>query len=290
MRAPKRNSQADPSFCQCWLPRWQWRCLIGLSCVIFALGLSPATAQYPGFSSDASSKSVSADDDSASARSRDAASASARSRDAASASARSRDAASASARSRDAASDSASDSQSDAASDVANNAASDVANDSGRGDGDDTNFNASENARKTLTRQKPRQRYFIHKLRLEFAGMELIERKTGVPFSRDDVPRYLDELRAELAMMDTANAVAVQSLAGDTRHMETEINRHIDHLLGMIGAPKNGSRGLAKGFFTPTPPLPKTVDAVTAKMAALSLKYELMEYGEKALQAMGAYR
>jgi len=35
--------------------------------VIFALGLSPATAQYPGFSSDASSASVSADDDSASA-------------------------------------------------------------------------------------------------------------------------------------------------------------------------------------------------------------------------------
>jgi len=120
--------------------------------------------------------------------------------------------------------------------------------------------------------------------------MELIERKTGVPFSRDDVPRYLDELRAELAMMGTANAVAVQSLAGDTRHIETEINQHIDHLLGMIGAPKNGSRGLATGFFTPTPPLPKTVDAVTAKMAALSLKYELMEYGEKALQAMGAYR
>jgi len=260
MRAPKRNGQADPGFCQCWLPRCQWRCLIGMSCVIFALGLSPATAQYPGFSSDASSASVSADDDSASARSRDAAS------------------------------DSQSDAANDAANDSQSDAANDAANDSGRDDGGDTNFNASENARKTLTRQKPRQRYFIRKLRLEFAGMELIERKTGVPFSRDDVPRYLDELRAELAMMGTANAVAVQSLAGDTRHIETEINQHIDHLLGMIGAPKNGSRGLATGFFTPTPPLPKTVDAVTAKMAALSLKYELMEYGEKALQAMGAYR
>ncbi|MGA1444938.1 MAG: hypothetical protein ACO34H_05150 [Candidatus Puniceispirillaceae bacterium] len=239
-----------------------------MSCVIFALGLSPATAQYPGFSSDASSASVSADDDSASARSRDAASDS----------------------QSDAANDAANDSQSDAASDVANDAANNAANDSGRDDGGDTNFNTSENARKTLTRQKPRQRYFIRKLRLEFAGMELIERKTGVPFSRDDVPRYLDELRAELAMMGTANALAVQSLAGDTRHIETEINQHIDHLLGMIGAPKNGSRGLATGFFTPIPPLPKTVDAVTAKMAALSLKYELMEYGEKALQAMGAYR
>jgi hypothetical protein len=259
MRAPKRNSQADPGFCQCWLRRCQWRCLIGMSCVIFALGLSPATAQYPGFSSDASSASVSADDDSASARSHDAAS------------------------------DSTSDSQSDAASDVANDSSRDNGGDT-NDNGGDTNFNASENARMTLTRQKPRQRYFIRKLRLEFAGMELIERKTGVPFSRDDVPRYLDELRAELAMMGTANAVAVQSLASDTRHIETEINQHIDHLLGMIGAPKNGSRGLATGFFTPTPPLPKTVDAVTAKMAALSLKYELMEYGEKALQAMGAYR
>ncbi|NCW31068.1 MAG: hypothetical protein EBV87_05565 [Alphaproteobacteria bacterium] len=108
-----------------------------MSCVIFALGLSPATAQYPGFSSDASSASVSADDDSASARSRDAAS------------------------------DSQSDAANDAANDSQSDAANDAANDSGRDDGGDTNFNASENARKTLTRQKPRQRYFIRKLRLE---------------------------------------------------------------------------------------------------------------------------
>jgi hypothetical protein len=39
----------------------------------------------------------------------------------------------------------------------------------------------------------------VRKLRVEFAAMELVERRTGMAFSRHDVPRYLDELRAELA-------------------------------------------------------------------------------------------
>ena len=264
MRARNRDNQADTGFCRCWLLRCQWRHMTWMAVVIFALFSSPATAQYPGSSSDASLGSVSTDDDSASASSLD----------------------------------SGGDSQNgkSASGKAASDVASDVASDYGRNDGaagsaavsdGDNNLAWSKNRLQSAARQKTRQRYFVRKLWLEFAGMELIERKTGLPFSRDDVPRYLSELRAELAMMGAADALALQSLAGDARHIETETNQHIDQLLEMIEAPKNGSSGLANGFFAPSPPLAKTVNTVTAKMAALSLKYELMEYGERALQAMG---
>jgi hypothetical protein len=66
------------------------------------------------------------------------------------------------------------------------------------------------------------------------------------------------------------------------------LNKHIDKLLVMIGTPTNVAPRFAYGFFAPNPPLPKTADAAAAKMAAISLKYELMDYGEKALQAMRA--
>ena len=256
MRARNRDNQADTGFCRCWLLRCQWRHMTRMAVVIFALVSSPATAQYPGSSSDASLGSVSTDDYSASASSLD----------------------------------SGGDSQNGKS--ASGKAASDVASDYERDDGaagsdGDNNLAWSKNRLQSAARQKTRQRYFVRKLWLEFAGMELIERKTGLPFSRDDVPRYLSELRAELAMMGAADALALESLAGDARHIETETNQHIDHLLEMIDAPKNGSSGLANGFFAPSPPLAKTVNTVTAKMATLSLKYELMEYGERALQAMG---
>ena len=80
----------------------------------------------------------------------------------------------------------------------------------------------------------------------------------------------------------------MQSLAQDVQHIDTELNKHIDQLLGMIGTPANATPDIGFGFFTPEPPLPKTLDAATAKIASISLKYELMDYGEKALQAMGA--
>ena len=80
----------------------------------------------------------------------------------------------------------------------------------------------------------------------------------------------------------------VQNLAHDVQHIDTELNKHIDKLLSMIGTPTTGSSNFAYGFFAPDPPLPKTPDAAAAKMASISLKYELMDYGEKALQAMGA--
>ena len=139
----------------------------------------------------------------------------------------------------------------------------------------------------TKARQS-REYYFVRKLRVEFAAMELVERRTGMVFSRHDVPRYLDELRAELAKMRGSASAPVQSLAHDVQHIDTELNKHIDKLLTMIGTPTTGASSFAYGFFTPDPPLPKTPDAAAAKMASISLKYELMDYGEKALQAMGA--
>jgi hypothetical protein len=88
----------------------------------------------------------------------------------------------------------------------------------------------------------------------------------------------------------------VQSLAHDVQHIDTELNKHIDKLLAMIGTPTNAVPSFVPslvpsfvyGLLTPNPPLPKTPDAAAAKMASISLKYELMDYGEKALQAMGA--
>ena len=135
--------------------------------------------------------------------------------------------------------------------------------------------------------RQSRENYFVRKLRLEFTAMELVERRTGMPFSRHDVPRYLDELRAELAKMRGSASAPVQSLANDVQHIDKELNKHIDKLLTMIGTPTIVAPSFAYGFFTPDPPLPKTHGSAAAKMASISLKYELMDYGEKALQAMG---
>ena len=163
---------------------------------------------------------------------------------------------------------------------------------SGNQSGGDDNLESASNgfgvvANRVKARQS-RDYYFVRKLRVEFAAMELVERRTGMAFSRHDVPRYLDELRAELAKMRGTASSPVQSLAHDFQHIDNELNKHIDKLLTMIGAPTTGTSSLAHGFSAPDSPLPKTPDAAAAKMASISLKYELMDYGEKALQAMGA--
>ena len=167
-----------------------------------------------------------------------------------------------------------------------------IAASSNQSSDDDSNSQIASNwvgvAANRAKARRSREYYFVRKLRVEFAAMELVERQTGVAFSRHDVPRYLDELRAELAKMRGSAIAPVQSLAHDVQHIDTELNKHIDKLLAMIGTPTTGSSNFAYGFFTPDPPLPKTPDAAAAKMASISLKYELMDYGEKALQAMGA--
>ena len=163
---------------------------------------------------------------------------------------------------------------------------------SNRSANDDNNLQTASNgfgvAANRPKARRSREYYFVRKLRVEFAAMELVERRTGMAFSRHDVPRYLDELRAELAKMRGSASAPVQSLAHDVQHIDNELNKHIDKLLMTIGTPTAGASSFAYGFFTPDPPLPKTPDAAAAKMASISLKYELMDYGEKALQAMGA--
>ena len=218
-----------------------------------------AFAQYPGFSSDAGSASVSADAvDAPSGGGGDDASAN-------------------------------SGGTSSASSNAGAGAGS--AASSNRSDGGEDHSQTASNGFGVATnRTKARQSrdyYFVRKLRVEFAAMELVERRTGMAFSRHNVPRYLDELRAELAKMQGSAGAPVQSLAHDVQHIDTELNKHIDKLLTMIGTPKTGASSFAHGFFAPDPSLPKTPDAAAAKMASISLKYELMDYSEKALQAMG---
>ena len=213
-----------------------------------------AFAQYPGFSSDAEPASVSADAD-------------------------------------DAPSGSSGNDASEASSSAVAGSGSAA---SGNLSGDSDNYSQSASnglgvaANRATKARQSREYYFVRKLRVEFAAMELVERRTGMAFSRHDVPRYLDELRAELAKMRGSASSPVQSLAHDVQHIDIELNKHIDKLLTMIGTPKTGASSFAHGFFAPDPPLPKTPDAAAAKMASISLKYELMDYGEKALQAMGA--
>ena len=219
-----------------------------------------AFAQYPGFSSDAGSASVSADAvDAPSGGSGD------------DASANSGGTSSASSNAGAGAGSAASSNRSDGGEDHSQTASN--------------GFGAATN--RTKARQS-RDYYFVRKLRVEFAAMELVERRTGMAFSRHNVPRYLDELRAELAKMQGSAGAPVQSLAHDVQHIDTELNKYIDKLLAMIGTPTNAVPSFVYGFLTPNPPLPKTPDAAAAKMASISLKYELMDYGEKALQAMGA--
>jgi hypothetical protein len=233
-----------------------------------------AFAQYPGFSSDAEPESVSAGaDDAPSGGSENDASANSGADDSPSGGS-----------DNDASANSGASSSAVAGAGIA--ASSNQSNDDGPNS--QIALNGVGLASNRAKARRSREYYFVRKLRVEFAAMELVERRTGMAFSRHDVPRYLDALRAELAKMRGAANAPVQSLAHDVQHIDTELNKHIDKLLTMIGTPTAGASSFAYGFFKPDPPLPKTPDAAAAKIASISLKYELMDYGEKALQAMGA--
>ena len=173
----------------------------------------------------------------------------------------------------------------------ANDASSSSSAVAGAHSGGDGNSQASSNrfglAANRAKAQQSREHYFVRKLRVEYAAMELVERRTGMVFSRHDVPRYLDELRAELAEMRGSASPPVQSLANDVQLIDAELNKYIDKLLMMIGTSTTGSKTIVAPSLASEPSLPKTPDAAAAKMTSISLKYELMDYGEKALQAMG---
>jgi hypothetical protein len=174
----------------------------------------------------------------------------------------------------------------------ASNGASDVSSQSNY-DGGSSSYRSSDSRISTLNLKKEhrRKQLFIKKLRLEFAAIELVERKTGLPFSLGDVPRYLDELRSDLKTMVTEaengkiTEGALKSIARDAYFMETHLNDHLDQLLEQAGQPVP-----RKPFFAIVPALPKASLISGAKIDTLSLKFKLAEYGEKALQAMGAKR
>ena len=110
-----------------------------------------------------------------------------------------------------------------------------------------------------------------------------------MPFSRDNVPRYLDELRNDLktiVVKEEKGAIvnsAVRSIGLDAYHIETQLNQRLDQLLKDIGHPVP-----KKPFFTMMPAMPKTSRVASSKLDELALKFELSDYGEKVLQAMGA--
>ena len=261
MRSSIVIDQAAAGSCRSlsWPPHYAGLFMLVVMAVLFDRP-DLAFAQYPGFSSDAEPASVSADAGNAPSGGSG----------------------------NDASTNSGGSSSADSSAGAREGSAA-IGNQSG---GDDPNSQTASNGfGVAANRAKPRlsrEYYFVRKLRVEFAAMELVERRTGMAFSRHDVPRYLDALRAELVKMRGAANAPVQSLAHDVQHIDTELNKHIDKLLAMIGTPTTGSSNFAYGFFTPDPPLPKTPDAVAEKMASISLKYELMDYAEKALQAMGA--
>ena len=118
-----------------------------------------------------------------------------------------------------------------------------------------------------------------------------MKKKTGLPFSRGDVPRYLDELRSDVktvvAKAENGQIIegALKTIASDAYFIEAHLNDHLDKLLKQAGQPVP-----RKPFFTIMPALPKASLISGAQIDALSLKFELAEYGEKVLWAMGARR
>ena len=174
----------------------------------------------------------------------------------------------------------------------ASNGARDVSSRSNH-DGGGSGNRSSDSGISTLNLKKEhhRKQLFIKKLRFEFAAIDLVERKTGLPFSRDHIPRYLDELRSDLRTMITEaengkiTEGATKSIAHDVYFIETRLNDHLDQLLERAGQPVP-----KKPFFAIMPALSTESLVSGAEIDALSLKFELAEYGEKALQALGAKR
>ena len=126
----------------------------------------------------------------------------------------------------------------------ASNDANDLSNQSNYDDGSSGDrLSDSGSSTVNLKKEHHRKHLFIQKLRFEFAAIELVERRTGLPFSRSDVPRYLDELRSDLKMMvngaETGKNTdgALKSIARDAYLIETHLDDHLDQLLEQAGQP-----------------------------------------------------
>jgi hypothetical protein len=80
-------------------------------------------------------------------------------------------------------------------------AVSDQSDVDGKGSGADYQTPDSRFSTSMLKKEQHRKQLFVKKLNLEFAAIQLVERKTGLPFLRDDVLRYLNELRSDLKII-----------------------------------------------------------------------------------------
>ena len=132
---------------------------------------------------------------------------------------------------------------------------------------------------------KRRQRYFIKKLRLEFAARETVERATGIAASWTRVSSYLRDLEDELTAVEQSgkeNGTFITGMARDLNLVETKLDDHIDQVL--LSFEKKYSKR-ASYFITPL--LPQSSAGLRAKIRALAEKSELVDFSTKALQAMG---
>ena len=132
-----------------------------------------------------------------------------------------------------------------------------------------------------------RQRYFIKKLRLEFAARETVEREAGIAASWTRVGLYLRDLNDELIVFEQsgkeANSAFITGMARDLNLVETTLDDHIDKILLPFKKyfPK-------RSFYVIAPLLPESSAGLRAKIKALAEKSELVDFGTKALQAMGS--
>lgn len=127
-----------------------------------------------------------------------------------------------------------------------------------------------------------RQRYFIEKLRFEFAVRDVIERRTGRPASWDRAAVYLHDLAAELqADPGVVAPPTIRGIGRDLAVIETMLDAEIDALLASIGetpAPR-------PWYQSPPPPAGSRVAAVQ-KLDALTEKSELLDFASKVLAVM----
>ena len=127
-----------------------------------------------------------------------------------------------------------------------------------------------------------RQRYFIEKLRFEFAVRNIIERRTGKPASWDRTAVYLRELAAELQANSGMVALpAIRGIGRDLAVIETMLDAEIDNLMELAG-----ETPAPRLWYQLPPPPADSRTAAAQKLDALTQKFELLDYAAKVLAVM----
>ena len=127
-----------------------------------------------------------------------------------------------------------------------------------------------------------RQRYFIEKLRFEFAVRDIIERRTGKPASWDRTAVYLRDLAAELQTNQGMRTLPViRGIGRDLAVIEMMLGAEIDNLLVSVGE----TPALQSWYQLRSPPADSRA-AAAQKLDALTQKFELLDYAAKVLAVM----